>query len=179
MTTSSNDRTAVAALMRLAVGLMPDDQREWGIAMQNEVDHVGRGPQGLAWALGCLWTAVAQRLAPRPWLYLFALAVGIALVGFFEWRTDEATVTLSVILLASLILGALKARAFWLTGVLIGATVYAVDLFARLSGLHPIYEHAARTPADPTTLVLMVPALIAAAVGAGLSALVRPKRPKP
>ena len=122
---------------------------------------------------------MGQRLSASPWLYLFGVGAGVGAVTVFEWRTDEDTITLGVILLASLILGALRARAFWLTGIVLGASVYAIDLFARVSGLHPIYEHAAKTPADPTTLVLVVPALVAAGIGAGLAALVRPRRPKP
>lgn len=118
-----------------------------------------------------------QALKARSWLYLLAMGFGVALVALLEWRTDEDTVTLSVILLSSLALGAMRARSFWVAGLLIGASVFLADLFAQVIGQHPIYVHTAKPfAADPSTLALIGPALIASAMGAGIAKLVRSGR---
>jgi hypothetical protein len=109
-------------------------------------------------------------------LYLMALAGAGLAVGTFEWRTDEAMVTLAVLVMASGGLGALRPRLFWASALVLGSVVAILNLFTTLTGLRPIYESAAEAKAHGAAYgislaVLIVPALAAAAIGAAARTL--------
>jgi hypothetical protein len=103
--------------------------------------------------------------------YLATLVCAVLVVGVFEWRTDEDTVTLLVLLTASCGLGALRPKLFWLTAIAVGSVIAALNLLTAVTGFRPIYETAAQTQAHSTAygvslMVLVLPALAAAALGA-------------
>jgi hypothetical protein len=110
--------------------------------------------------------------------YLLALGCAVLAVGTFEWRTDEDAVTLAVLVTASCALGALRPRLFWLSGLAVGSVVAILNQLTELTGLRPIYESAAEAKAHGAAYgislaVLIVPALAASAMGAGVRTLVR------
>ena len=111
--------------------------------------------------------------------YVIALALAISLVATCEWRTDEDTITLGAILAVSFALGAFKPKLFWLTGIVIGLVIEAVQAVAFLTGWRPIYEQSISAP--PTTLdwrllVLILPAVFSAVAGALLASAIQRQR---
>jgi hypothetical protein len=108
--------------------------------------------------------------------YQVALSFAVLAVGTCEWRTDEPTVTLAVLAALSGGLGALRPRLFWLSGLAVGSVVAILNLFTVLTGIRPGYEplfeaksHGAAY--DVSLAVLVVPALVAAAIGAAVRTL--------
>ena len=114
-------------------------------------------------------------------LYLVGLLTCVAIVAAVEWRTDEDLVTLTVIVAASFGAGLLRPHAFWLSGILLGACPAGLNIFTRLTGLRPIYETQAQAVSHGlvyglSLLVLAVPAVLAAAIGAFASRAFRASR---
>jgi hypothetical protein len=78
-----------AALMRLAVWLLPPHRKEWGAAMFNELEFLPSRAAAARWALGCTLTSVRERLVfELGWTNMtrrilkFTAAAGILLVTF-------------------------------------------------------------------------------------------------
>ena len=88
--TRSTDASADMArrLLALAIRMLPAHRREWGRAMQAELDHLDKPAARRRFALGCLRVAVGRRATLRAVLFLtVALAgLGMALV----WATGIA-----------------------------------------------------------------------------------------
>lgn len=106
-------------------------------------------------------------------VYGLALAAAVAVLAALEWRTDEDLVTLMVLAATSFAMGALRPRLFWLSALVLGGVVPALNVFTTLTGLRPIYETAAQAAAHGVAYglslgVLVIPALVAAALGAML-----------
>ena len=62
-----NPRTSASenpgAAHRLAVWLLPPHRKEWGEAMLNEVAYIRSRSAASRWVLGCVLTAVGERVA--------------------------------------------------------------------------------------------------------------------
>lgn len=102
--------------------------------------------------------------------YFALLFLGVAIVAFFEWRTDEDTLTMLALLVSSLALGAYRPRQFIVSGIILGSSITLISLFSLLTGLHPIYDagsqgHSRGFFDAATMLVLIVPALAASFLG--------------
>jgi hypothetical protein len=68
-------------LVSCAARIMPDERGEWGRAMSAEVPHIKVSRSALAFATGCLWSAVSERattLTRTP-----ELAAGLAAGAFY------------------------------------------------------------------------------------------------
>jgi hypothetical protein len=110
--------------------------------------------------------------------YFAALLFAIALVGGTEWSTDEDTVTMLVLLLASGSLGWFRPRMFAVSGIAVGLVVPAIAVFSQSTGAHPRYETvrqaAAHSPSYAASLLILIaPALVAAFVGRALARMRR------
>jgi hypothetical protein len=105
--------------------------------------------------------------------YSLFLTSALATVVLVECSTDEDVVTMLTILVAGGILGSVGPHRWLLSGVLVGLVVPAVAAFSQVTGWHPSYEAASAAAKHgpryaASLLVLVVPALIAAATGSWL-----------
>ena len=102
--------------------------------------------------------------------YAAALLLAVAIVAGFEWSTDEAIVTMGVLILASAAMGWFRPSRFLVSGVALGLVVSAIATMCWLTGVRPGYESAVEAASHrgvyaASLLVLQVPALVAAALG--------------
>jgi hypothetical protein len=98
--------------------------------------------------------------------YYAALAIGVAIMTAYQWSADESLMTVAVLSLIGLTLGALEPRRAWVSGLLVGLVVTGVNAFETLSGVRPPYEDAAHSLMhDARWLVLLAPALAASTAG--------------
>lgn len=115
----------------------------------------------------------AHPLPPgRTSFFWMSVVSAFALIVFFEWRTDEETITLAVIVASAAVCGFVRPRLFWVAGIVLGVAVAAADVTMGLTGWLPRY--AAKPPTlggSISLVVLAVPSLIGAAIGAGIGRL--------
>jgi len=102
--------------------------------------------------------------------YAAALLLAMAIVAGCEWSTDEPIITMGVLILTSASMGWFRPKKFLVSGVDLGLVVPAIAVFSWLTGVRPGYEGAAEAASHrlayaASLLVLLVPALIAAALG--------------
>ena len=78
-----------AALMRLALWLLPPHRKEWGAAMINELEFLASRAAAARWAVGCALTCVRERIVfELGWTNMtrrilkFTMAAGIVVVAF-------------------------------------------------------------------------------------------------
>jgi len=165
---------AVAAAILRHLQARSGDSSSWEAAMKAEADHLSTPIERLRWALGALVASYRIRPPLPPLGFLAALLLAMALVGLFNWRTDESGIVMGLLILGSGAVGALRPKAAWLTGLLVGLVVPAQDLFTWATGLHPIWARGielARRGPDFSLLVLVVPSMVAALAGALVSRL--------
>jgi hypothetical protein len=164
--TGSIKRRLAELLMSHAAGRLRGERPEWAAAMMSESAALGCDEDRVRWSAGC---AVASYRAPGAFngaIYPAALACGIALMGAYQWSTDESLGTVAVLSLIGLALGALQPRRNLTSGVAIGLVVAAVNSFETITGMRPAYETAAHSLLhDARWIVLIAPGLIASVVG--------------
>ncbi len=162
-------------LGRQAQSRLRRDHPEWADAMAAEVEHLaGHGPE-LRWAAGCVGASYRTGRALEVLRYGGALGLGLAAMTLDQWTQDEGIGTCVVLGLLALLLGALRPQRFLLSGTALGAVVTAVHLFGALSGVRPPYETTAHSLAGGLRWLLLVPpAVLAAAAGSQLSRSARP-----
>lgn len=112
--------------------------------------------------------------------YALVLITVLAAVAFMECSTNEDMVTMLTILAAGGLLGFLFRRRFLLSGVLVGLVVPTMAVFSQSTGWHPAYETASvaarHGPQYAVSLfILVIPAVIAAALGGWLSSETDPR----
>jgi hypothetical protein len=78
-------RSLALTLMSLATMLLPGNRVQWGAAMRAEMQHIGGDRQALRWAIGCLHSALFERLRSQPWIESRWVRIGLAL-----WALDRA-----------------------------------------------------------------------------------------
>ena len=111
-------------------------------------------------------------------MYVTSLFCDVLFLEVFEWRTDEDSITLIMLALTIFGMGALQPSCFWLSAVLLGRVVTVLNLVTRVTGLRPVYETVGRAHAHgvaygASLLILVVPALAAAGIGAIVRRAVR------
>jgi hypothetical protein len=109
------------------------------------------GRQQAAWIAGGLWFVVKENTMHRLGYLLGVATDAVLLVGLDRIGTsdDAGQVSLLVLFAASALLGFAAPRLAWLAGLVIGAAL------------------AAANPGDALLLILIVPATVAAYLGAG------------
>ena len=140
----------------------------WEAAMQAESEHLKTPAERLRWAAGCLVASYRMKPPYKGLGFAAAMLLAMGLVGLFNWRSDESGIVMGLLVLGSGAVGALRPKATWLTGLLVGLVVPAQSLFTWATGLHPIWERGielARRGPDFSLFVLVVPAMVAALAG--------------
>lgn len=101
-------------------------------------------------------------------LHALLVVLGGALILYVEWHTDEVMVTLAVLLLVAIGLGAARPRAAIYSGIAIGLVLSLAYLVVTLSGrFQPLYQVAPPSLTDVAILsALVLPAIAAAMIGA-------------
>ena len=110
--------------------------------------------------------------ARTPWIVVgCALAVLFgAAAAYVDAHNDEVQAAALVLLVGGFVLGAVLPRGRWVAGILLGLSILAAHVVARLLGLGP---ETARTPPRIDMLIPLVPSLLGTAVGVGAHYLVR------
>jgi hypothetical protein len=153
-------------LLASAAGRMHSTRAEWAEAMMAEADMCQSERDRLRWAFGCWVASLRTSTSLEGIAYSTALAVGLGLMSWYEWSADEGSVTVVVLGLIALVLGALRPRQALISGFVLGLVVTSVIGFEALTGVRPAYEARAQTLAHSLYwLVLLAPALSAASVG--------------
>ncbi len=156
-----------AWLLASAAARLRRTHADWAEAMLAEAGLCTSERDRLGWAWGC-W--VASLRASCGWAgvaYAAALLAGLGLMAAYEWRADEGPGTVAVLCLVAALLGTLRPRHAVLSGVLLGLVVTGVIGFEAVSGIQPAYEARAQTLAQSLHwMILLAPALLAAAAGA-------------
>ncbi len=163
-----------AWLLAAAAARMRKTAPEWADAMLAEAENCPSDRDRLAWAWGCWIASLRASFDAQSAAYRLALAAGLGAIGAYEWSADENLLTVILVSLITLGLAALQPRQAMRSGVLIGVTVAAIVGFEAASGIRPAYEAHTQTLASSLYwLVLLVPALCAAALGARLGRRLR------
>jgi hypothetical protein len=166
-------------LLDLALRLLPPGRRELGEALLAEAAMVPPGRRRIGWLIGGLWFVVREG-AMRGLRYGLGLLVAVAaLVGIDRIGTsdDSAQVSLLVLLVGAATLGFVAPRWAWMAGLMLGSALAVAGIVAVV-----LFPDTARPPSPggvagaATLFVLIVPAMVAAYIGAGIQWLLR-RRP--
>ena len=163
-------------LMGTLLRLLPPGRRDLGRALLAEASVIAPGRRRLRWIAGGLWFIVKEG-PMRAVGYVLALAAAVGAVVTVDrlgTSDDAGQVSLGVLLLAGALLGFAAPRWAWLAGVVVGAAIGLANVVYVMWGpapTHPIEPGGLAGAA--TLLVLIVPATIAAYLGAGAAWLLR------
>jgi hypothetical protein len=96
------------------------------------------------------------------------LAIGLIVILFFEWHTDEPLVVLPILLLTCFVAGLAAPRHFLITGTIFGWCILAAHALSNATGLLiPRYQHGPPTGGDWAAMALLVlPSVAASFAGA-------------
>ena len=173
-------RRLSARLRASASGRMRRTHADWARAMLVEAEVCTSEFDRLGWAWGC-WMASLR--TSHVWIgivYCAALLTGLGLMAAYEWSADEGRATVILLGLIAMLLGALRPRRALLSGALVGLVVTGVIGFEALSGIRPAYEARAQTLLHSLRwMILLVPALSSAVVGARISRWLQSALPSP
>lgn len=111
-------------------------------------------------------TPIHNRTSPAA-----SMTIGVVVVLFFEWHTDEPLVVLPVLLIAAFATGLAAPRWFALSGAVLGWSILAAHLLSNTTGiLIPRYQHQPPMAQDWIAMALLVvPAVAAAFAGSRVS----------
>lgn len=109
-----------------------------------------------------------MRIDPEDRLNIPAIAAGAAVVTWTEWRTDEVTVVLALLVAISFACGLAWPRRALLSGAVLGLAMPLAHVITEALGrFRPSYMFEAPSVSwAAQLLVLVVPALVAAGAGA-------------
>ncbi|MFB9237200.1 hypothetical protein ACFFWC_16825 [Plantactinospora siamensis] len=163
-------------LLTAAIRLLPRRRRELAGALLAEAPQVPPGRRRSRWLAGGLWyvgkETVRHRLAYG--LGLALAAVALVVVDRLGTSDDAGQVSLLVLLVTAAGSGFAAPRRAWIAGLVIGSALPV--LYVALAVLRPQTAHLPepRGVAGAASLfVLVVPAMIAAGLGAGARILLR------
>jgi hypothetical protein len=166
-----------ARLLASAASRMRKRHADWADAMLAEAEFCATSHDRFIWAWGCWMASLRASFRLSEMFYTIALVSGLAVVAVYEWCADESTMTVIILAVVALILGALRPRQALFSGALLGMVVTTILCFEALSGIRPTYKTQAQTPLQSLHwLVLLAPALTAASLGAWIGRSVEPLR---
>lgn len=153
----------------LFLRLLPRRRRELGAALLAEAAVVPAGRQRLAWRAGAVWFLVRAH-ATGPAGYLLALAGSVTGLLWVDRSPSDIANQVALLTLAgtSFALGLAAPRRAWLPALVLGAAI-AVSHVVYLT-VGPALPYRSEPPGvagAATLLVLIVPAAVAAYLGAG------------
>jgi hypothetical protein len=166
-------------LLVAALRLLPRRRRDLGAALLAEASMVPPGWRRLTWLAGGVWFVMKENATRTLGYGLGLLAAVAVVVGLDRIGTsdDSATVVLLALLVASALLGFAAPRWAWLTGLVIGAAIgLAHIVYTTLGPDLPHPSVPAGVGGAATLLVLVVPGIVGAYLGAGSAWLLRRSR---
>lgn len=118
-----------------------------------------------------------ERMQDRNVLLAATLAVGVSIVLFFEWHTDEPLVVLPVLLLVSFVSAWIVAPRFIAVGLCLGSAIIIAHAISSATGfVVPRYQKQAPALGDWIVMsLLIIPSLLAAFGGSRVGAIGQPK----
>jgi hypothetical protein len=161
------------------IWLLPPARRDLGRGLLAEASVVTPGRRRLWWIVGGVWFVVREGVM-RAVAYVVALvlAAGVLVTVDRLGSSDDAgQVSLAVLLLVGAGLGFAAPRWAWVAGLVVGAAIAIANMVYVTWGpvrAHPIEPSGLAGAA--TLLVLIVPAMLAAYLGAGVAWLWRRSR---
>ncbi len=171
--------SAVERLLAMALRRLPPGRRELGQALLAELPAVPAGRARMAWIVGGMWFVVKEN-AMRRLGYLVGLVAGAAVLVVVDrlgTSDDAGQVSLLVLLCVSGVLGFAAPRLAWLAGLVIGAALAVADTVYLSLGYTVFTDSKPGGYAGAALmLVLTIPAMAAAYLGAGAALLVRRAR---
>jgi hypothetical protein len=165
-------------LLAASVRLLPAGRRDLGRALAAEAPEVAAGWRRAAWIAGGLWFVVresAKRMIGYP--LALACAVGVLLWVDRTSSDDGGQFAMAALLAGAALLGFVAPRRAWVAGLVVGTAIAGAHVVYLVAG--PALSYTPR-PAGlggaATMLVLIVPAMAGAYLGAGAALLVRRAR---
>jgi hypothetical protein len=168
-------------LLAAVIRALPEQRRELGRAILAEAAFVPPGRPRAAWIAGGMWFVLKER-AMRTYGYATGLAVAVAVLLWVDRSPSEIAnqAALLVLLLTAAAMGFAAPRRAWLAGLLLGASIAVAHMvYLTLGPALPYKAEPAGLSGAATLLILIVPAVIAAYVGAGVARLVRGRHRPP
>lgn len=171
--------TKCERILAASIRLLPPGRRELGRALLAEASAVPPGGRRSAWLAGGVWFIVREGIM-RFVGYTMALLIAASVVVTVDriGNSDDAgQASLLVLLLASVVLGFAAPRRAWVAGLVLGAAIALANMVYVEWGpalAHPIEPSGLGGAA--TLLVLIVPAMVAAYLGAGAAWLLKRSR---
>ena len=165
----------VAALL----DVLPPRRRDLGRGLLAEASEVPRGRVRRVWLAGGLRFLVRES-ALRLLGYALALSAAVTALLWVDWNggsDDAGQVALLVLLISAALMGFASPRWAWLAGMVLGVAIAVADLAYIALGVvrtHP--TEPAGIGGAASLLVLILPAMIAAYLGAGIARLTRHRR---
>ncbi len=99
-------------------------------------------------------------------IYLFQALICGAIISFIDSRNGEVQTVALLVIATTFVFGALHARRAWVYALIIGASIIAFHLIARITNwVSPMAQDSVNHVAG---LVALIPAFIGAYCGAGL-----------
>ena len=163
-------------LLAAAVRLLPADRREMGAALLAEAAVVPPGRRRLNWLAGGAWFMLREGVMRRfgYGLGLLAAVAALVVVDGIGKSDDAGQVSMLVLLLGAGTLGFAVPRRAWLSALALGSALAVAEMIYAALGLAPAQHVSPKGIAGAATLlILLAPAAVAAAAGAGLRRLVR------
>jgi hypothetical protein len=161
-------------LLAATLRLLPADRREMGAALLAEATVVAPGWRRLNWLAGGAWYMLREGIMRRFGYGLGLLAAGAALVVVDRiGKSDDAgQVSMLVLLAGAGALGFAVPRRAWLSALVLGSALAVAGMIYATLGLAPAQHVSPGGVAGAATLlVLLAPAAVAAAAGAGIRRL--------
>jgi hypothetical protein len=158
----------LGALLRL----LPPGRRELGTALLAEASAVPPGRRRVAWLVGGVWFIAKESLMRLLWYGLGLLLAVVLVVGLDRVGTsdDSTMVVLLALLVTAALLGFAAPRRAWLAGLVIGAAVGVAHLvYVTVGPALPYQPSPSGVGGAATLLVLVVPGLLGAYLGAGVA----------
>jgi hypothetical protein len=159
-------------LLAVLIRLLPAGRRDLATALFAEARVVAPGRRRVSWLAGGWWFVVKEGLVRvfGYWVGLVAAVAALVTVDRIGSSDDAGQVSLLALLVFGAVLGFAAPRWAWLAGIVLGASIAAANMVYVTWGpalAHPIKP--AGLGGAATLLVLIVPALIAAYLGAAVA----------
>jgi hypothetical protein len=166
-------------LLAAAVRALPASRRELGEALVAEATAVPPGWRRLRWLAGGAWFVLREGVMRRLGygLGLLAALAALVIVDRIGRSDDAGQVSMMVLLAGAGALGYAAPRRAWLPALALGSALAVAEMTWAALGLAPAPHVTPGGVAGAATLfVLLVPATVAAAAGAGIRWLARKPR---
>ena len=169
-------KTGGARLLTAALRWLPADRREMGAALLAEASVVPAGWRRLAWLAGGMWFMLKEGVMRRSeyGLALLAALAALVVVDRIGKSDDSSQVSMLVLVACAGTLGFAFPRRAWLSALALGSVLAVAAMIYVVLGRAPAHHDSPGGLAGAATLlVLLVPAAVAAAAGAGIRRLTR------